>query len=390
MTDQSYMMGVFPSKGSFAIFCSYISLFVSSGLLVTAVSKQNIYGFNKTIAILLTEFLKLLICLLIHLWRSRCSIKSMCQDLQRNKQLLVLYLIPAFLYCMYNNLTFINLNLFDLPTYYCLMQFRIVLTAIIYQILFRRDLNKTQWLSLFVLTVGCFIKELNVYEHTSPKIKLIRPTRSPHNNNNDQDHRELDEAYSGLFNQFVWPLSLLLLQMFCSCFAGVYNEYLLKDSATAKGADVILQNIFMYFDSFVCNVLVYYFGPDDGQATSGGHAMHLATTMNAIISNPLVIILILNNTMSGLVTSMFLKSLNSIMKTYAAALEILAITLLAWLLFNVVIDFYTMIAIVLITLSIAIYSKSPVSVAPPNNDKPHIDHREFKPLATSDDDELDI
>jgi len=45
-----------------------------------------------------------------------------------------------------------------------------------------------------------------------------------------------------------------LLQVFCSCFAGVYNEYLLK----GKGSDIhiMVQNVFMYLDSIVCNCLI--------------------------------------------------------------------------------------------------------------------------------------
>lgn len=46
----------------------------------------------------------------------------------------------------------------------------------------------------------------------------------------------------------------ILIQTVCSCLAGVYNEYLLKD----KGSDVniYVQNVFMYIDSIVCNVVV--------------------------------------------------------------------------------------------------------------------------------------
>ncbi len=46
----------------------------------------------------------------------------------------------------------------------------------------------------------------------------------------------------------------ILIQTVCSCLAGVYNEYLLKD----KGSDVniYVQNVFMYIDSIVCNIVV--------------------------------------------------------------------------------------------------------------------------------------
>lgn len=83
-----------------------------------------------------------------------------------------------------------------------------------------------QWMSLVLLTVGCMIKELKTNEKTQQK------------------------SY-GLF------ISLLLMftQIFCSCLAGVYNEYLLK-KGQGINVNVYVQNIFMYIDSIFCNVLL--------------------------------------------------------------------------------------------------------------------------------------
>lgn len=47
---------------------------------------------------------------------------------------LLLYMIPALLYCLYNNLAFVNLARFDPTTYYVLLQLRVVLTGIIFQV----------------------------------------------------------------------------------------------------------------------------------------------------------------------------------------------------------------------------------------------------------------
>lgn len=46
----------------------------------------------------------------------------------------------------------------------------------------------------------------------------------------------------------------IFIQIICSCLAGVYNEYLLKK----QGADINIftQNVFMYLDSIVCNILL--------------------------------------------------------------------------------------------------------------------------------------
>lgn len=134
--------------------------------------------------------------------------------------------MPAILYCLYNNLAFVNLSIFDPTSYFILLQLRVILTGIVYQCLFKKDLSKMQWMSLVLLTVGCMIKELKTNEKTQQK------------------------SY-GLF------ISLLLMftQIFCSCLAGVYNEYLLK-KGQGINVNVYVQNIFMYIDSIFCNVLL--------------------------------------------------------------------------------------------------------------------------------------
>lgn len=45
---------------------------------------------------------------------------------------------------------------------------------------------------------------------------------------------------------------------------------------------------------------------------------------------PAVVVVILNNAAVGIVTSLFLKNLNSILKTFASALELVFIAILSW------------------------------------------------------------
>lgn len=48
--------------------------------------------------------------------------------------LLKFYMVPSLLYCVYNNLAFVNLLRFDPTTYYLLLQFRVVITGLIFQV----------------------------------------------------------------------------------------------------------------------------------------------------------------------------------------------------------------------------------------------------------------
>ncbi len=48
--------------------------------------------------------------------------------------MLAYYMIPAILYCLYNNLSFTNLAIFDPTTYFMFMQIRLIMTGVIYQV----------------------------------------------------------------------------------------------------------------------------------------------------------------------------------------------------------------------------------------------------------------
>lgn len=47
-----------------------------------------------------------------------------------------LYFVPSLLYCLYNNLSFINLSAYDPTTYFLLLQLRVVITGVVFQVNF--------------------------------------------------------------------------------------------------------------------------------------------------------------------------------------------------------------------------------------------------------------
>ena len=91
------------------------------------------------------------------------------------------------------------------------------------------------------------------------------------------------------------------IQVLCSVFAGVYNEFLIK----GKGADIdiMIQNVFMYLDSIVCNLLLL--------GGKGNLSDAFTTEALSSLMSPLVLLLILNNAVLGIVTSLFLQVIQS-------------------------------------------------------------------------------
>lgn len=362
---------IFPRSSAVAIFASYITLFVCQGLLLTIYhrseeSKKN----DSAIIVLFTEILKLLFCTCVKLYKYNWNLKYLLIELKDNSKLAINYLIPSFFYCLYNNLVFINTKLFDVTTYYCLVQFRIVISALIYQKLFDKLLSTCQWISLVILTSGCLLKEYGLYEGN------LIGSKQHFINHTENNSLYVDEQQSGdstITNQSIELLIAsvsILMQMFFACFAGVYTEYLLKYSKVQnknKTVDLILQNIYMYLDSILCNLVIYMvknnnIGTIFTTSIDGSSQMAeiKSLTISTIPPQQLVLALIINNAASGLSAAFFLKSFNSIFKSFAAAIELIAIALLGYKLFGIPIDSYTFIATALISIALFLYLSDPV------------------------------
>lgn len=147
---------------------------------------------------------------------------------------------------------------------------------------------------------------------------------------------------------------LILVQIICSCLAGVYNEYLLKK----EGADVniFVQNVFMYLDSIICNVILL--------TITGSIAEGFTYDSISKILHYKVLLVMCNNAAIGIVTSFFLKTLNSILKTFASALELGLTAVLSYIFFNIPIYMNTVCSLAIVMYAIYLYSRNPVSNVP--------------------------
>uniref|UniRef100_A0A1B6DZF6 Sugar phosphate transporter domain-containing protein n=1 Tax=Clastoptera arizonana TaxID=38151 RepID=A0A1B6DZF6_9HEMI len=331
---------LFPTKWSVFVFIAYMAFFINQGLLVTASQQSNnAYGYNTVVAVLLTELVKL--CISIILYAKNNSLSSLINETKAHSSVMWQYFVPACLYCFYNNLAFVNLSVFDPTTYYLLLQMRVVITGVLYQILFKRQLSGKQWLSLVMLTAGCMVKQLPFGDEQSEEVEVTT--------------LELEVVVKPISKvmtpRLSWNMVLILIQVICSCLAGVYNEVLLK-GYYSMDCNVYIQNIFMYVDSIICNLVVLLWQGDVG-------VLFDSNAMNSIMHFK-VLLVIFNNAAIGITTSFVLRSLNSILKTFASALELVFTALLARLFFEIPIYANTICAIFIVSLAVFIYSQNPV------------------------------
>ncbi|RLN67679.1 hypothetical protein BBJ29_001773 [Phytophthora kernoviae] len=315
------------TKTQRGIFVTYMSLWVSYGLLNELAKRQSV-RFNSACAVVLQSFLKLLLASYMFLTADAQGgeffgnkLRYMMSQVQENRKLLLLYFIPSGLYVVYDVLSYVNLRAFDAATYFLLLQFRLVITGILHQMMFKKRLNRNQWVSLGVTTVGCAIKTLG-QQDPHATAKTDGPTLT---------------AYG-----------LLIVQMLSSTFAGVYNEVLLKKQAAIS---VNLQNVFMYVDSIVCTMGMLVFG------LTGQTAEEALTMDNVrVLFSPYVLPMVLIMSMIGVVTSLFLKNLDSVRKAIASALELVFLPLLSAMLFGQPLTLYTVAAVCFVGFGVYIYS----------------------------------
>lgn len=203
----------------------------------------------------------------------------------------------------------------------------------------------TQWFSLVILTVGCMVKHFDAHVlgtefHVDIFLLLILVQVS-----------HLSLIYKWRYD--IYSLEKhLALQTTCSCLAGVYNEYLLK----RQGADIdiFIQNIFMYIDSIFCNIVAIVLL---NAFTNDKKWINFEINM---LLQPKVILIMLNNSLVGIITSFFLKTLNSILKTFASAVELIFTAILCWILFSIPISTNTIVSIALVSFAVILYSRNPV------------------------------
>lgn len=301
------------------IFGTYVGLWVSSHLLVYSSRLAGAPEYNATSVVLLTEAVKLAMAVALYLSRDGDA-AQLARAIAGSLPLLLKYTVPALLYCVYNNLVYANLASFDPGTYNVLMQLRIVMTGLLYQWLFRKWLRRNQWYAIGLIAAGCMCKEAG----------------------------KLASAGGLHANASAWLL--LLVQMLSSVFAGVYNEALLKGAGgERRGVTTNLQNAYMYFSSIVWNAAFLLAQGRLGEAVS-------PSNLSAVFT-PTVLCIVLIMSTVGLVTGFFLKHLDSVLKSIAAATEVVLTMLASTALFGTPLDALDALSALLVGGGVALYSR---------------------------------
>ena len=74
----------------------------------------------------------------------------------------------------------------------------------------------------------------------------------------------------------------------------------------------------------------------------------------------LVIFIVLNNALIGIVTSLFLKIFNSILKAFASAMELVFTAILSFLILDIPIYWNTVLAVAIVSYAVVMYAQNPL------------------------------
>ena len=311
------------SVGQCTLFVAFVLLGVGR---TTVIFSANSFAYNPTSVVTASEFTKLILAIIMFL-RVDGSFSDLFPAIWENKKLFIHYAIPAVLYAAVNNLNILNLLYFDPATFTVLAQFGTFVTAVTFQVVFARTLSARKWAALAVIVAGCVVKEY-------PKFR-------------DSDALDPGTGADSIELPYVMKLGLLLIQLVCSSFAGVYNELLLKKQT----APVNLQNIFMYVNSIVVNMIYLVFFTNAATVKNAFSRDNLE-----IVLGSRVVFVVLSGAFIGICTSLFLKHLGSVMKTIANACTVGATAVVSFVIFGTDLGIFTMVSIAFVGAGLYVYS----------------------------------
>ncbi|BFY99868.1 hypothetical protein BsWGS_02907 [Bradybaena similaris] len=276
-----------------------------------------------TTAVVVSEFFKVIISIFVLAVTVRKSLLSHLISLRND---VIRCCVPAVLYTLQNNLQFVAVSYLDAATFQVTYQLKILATAVFSVCLLRRHLDAIQWSSLLMLTVG---------------VVIVQFPKSVDCSTNKEGCGDHEGRSSGMF---VGVISVLAMCV-SSGFAGVYTEKLLK--STSSPESMWLRNLQLAVTSVCIGATCVYLFDGDVVAHSGFFQGYDAVTW----------IVILQQTVLGLIIAFVMKYADNILKGFATSIAIIVTTMISSLvLHDLQLSSSFLVGTILVILSALLYS----------------------------------
>jgi UDP-sugar transporter A1/2/3 len=229
------------------------------------------------------------------------------------------YSVVAGTYCMYDVLSFVNAALFDPQTFLVLLQFRVVTTAVVWEILFSKRNSWPKRFGLLLITIGCATKHAGGGSFHSTK------------------------------SESSWRNWFMLLQIVANSFAGVANEMLLKQSGSLP---LNAQNMVQYSWTIVWLFFAGFLAPVEGLRFDPLDFDNWEPMLDIRLWPSIAVLTVL-----GLVTALFLKLWDSNWKSVATSMELFFTGFASALVFGYPIRFTDLIALAIMIAGIWLFAR---------------------------------
>ncbi|XP_055895936.1 probable UDP-sugar transporter protein SLC35A4 [Biomphalaria glabrata] len=290
------------------------------GVLIDLCKVDGEIPFLTASSVLLTEILKLFICLLVLLAQYKVHLLPLL-----TWKVVLPFSLPALCYAVNNNLAVFMQTQMDPATYMILGNLKIVTTAILYKIIINKKFSDIQWLAICLLTIGGIINSIAALKGKTLALSEIHTT------------------FLGL--------AILLCYCFISGFAGVYTEYILKKNLELS---VFYQNVLLYTFGVMFNLICWLVQAYQKYVSTNqnyfdifhGYSLYTWTV-------------IITQAMTGILFSLIMKYNSNIVRLFIIAAAPFVTTALSYYLFDLHIHSEFVISAFFILIAALIYNYNP-------------------------------
>ena len=285
--------------------------------------------FFEGTAVLMAEVVKLITCIFFVYQSSDEGAKDfwklssiLYKTIIQNKLDTLKVCVPSFLYLIQNNLLYVAVENLDVATFQITYQLKILTTAIFSVLILKRNLTRTQWLSLLILVIG---------------IALVQMSGS-------KEMKATTEKESRVQNQIL-GLVCVLTACILSGLGGIYFEKILKGSTVS----VWMRNIQLSLLSIPLGTFLAYFKHFNGIQEKGFFFGY----------DGFVIYLIFLNAMGGVLVGVVVKYADMILKGFASSIAIVITCMASVFLFGFIVSIQFTIGAFVVIISTFLYGYKP-------------------------------
>ncbi|XP_045526629.1 UDP-N-acetylglucosamine transporter [Pieris brassicae] len=296
------------------------------GLSMRYARTRNGVLFSAAAAVLMTEILKLAICIVLVMNESggiRKGSQILYSTVILNIKDTLRVGVPSFLYVIQNNLLYVSASNLDAATNQVTYQLKLLTTAFFAVLVLKKRLKRWQWGALGLLVIG---------------VALVQLTSTEEKNKTSESQSK------------VLGFSAVLAACFISGFAGIYFEKVLKESDIS----VWMRNVQLSLLSVPIGIITYLID-------SKGAISELLKGFDGFVWY-----LIILQAAGGLIVAVVVKYADNILKGFATSVAIIISCIASMFLLNFHLTIQFAIGALIVISSIFLYGYVPKKKEPRN------------------------